>query len=86
MLFILFKDQFHHLHVFNIRKEIKFNLFPTIKVQTKQLQNLNVHRNLKRRSSTFTIKMNCYSYLLVKKDKTKKLNLKNLIIAYVEDL
>ena len=32
------------------------------------------------------LKMNCYSYLLVKKDKTKKLNLKNLIIAYVENL
>ena len=34
----------------------------------------------------FWLKMNCYSYLLVKQDKTKKLNLKNLIIAYVENL
>ena len=32
------------------------------------------------------LKMNSYSYLLVKQDKTKKLNLKNLIIAYVENL
>ena len=72
--------------MFNIRKEIKFNFFLTLEVQIKQLQKLNVPRNLKRLSNTFKIKMNCYSYLLVKKDKTKKLNLKNLIIAYVETL